>query len=101
MHPRHSIDSSRRSSHARSDRDASPASSRRLRPKEEIARFPSRSQLTTPPAVGVFPPFVWLPSSMVEQLTLNQLVRGSSPRGATSFHKRADGGLSEFPVFSQ
>lgn len=34
----------------------------------------------------------WLPSSMVEQLTLNQLVRGSSPRGATilscSFHPR-------------
>ena len=34
----------------------------------------------------------WLPSSMVEQLTLNQLVRGSSPRGATilscSFHSR-------------
>ena len=26
-----------------------------------------------------------LPSSMVEQLTLNQLVRGSSPRGATTF----------------
>ncbi len=25
----------------------------------------------------------WLPSSMVEQLTLNQLVPGSSPGGAT------------------
>ena|GEM_PF-5624714 len=29
------------------------------------------------------PSVFWLPSSMVEQLTLNQLVRGSSPRGAT------------------
>jgi hypothetical protein len=27
----------------------------------------------------------WLPSSMVEQLTLNQLVPGSSPGGATNF----------------
>ena len=38
------------------------------------------------PALMTFSPFfVWLPSSMVEQLTLNQLVRGSSPRGATTF----------------
>jgi hypothetical protein len=40
--------------------------------------------------VSFFAP-VWLPSSMVEQLTLNQLVRGSSPRGATSFHSFAAG----------
>jgi hypothetical protein len=35
-----------------------------------------------------------LPSSMVEQLTLNQLVRGSSPRGATTlrFCRRVDAG---------
>jgi hypothetical protein len=33
-----------------------------------------------------FPPFICrLPSSMVEQLTLNQLVWGSSPQGATNF----------------
>ena len=34
-----------------------------------------------------------LPSSMVEQLTLNQLVRGSSPRGATNFFKIFFGGF--------
>jgi hypothetical protein len=39
--------------------------------KIPLVRTPSRSA-------------VWPDSSMVEQLTLNQLVRGSSPRPATS-----------------
>src|SRR3954470_11426234 len=37
------------------------------------------------PWLTTFWPFdFWLPSSMVEQLTLNQLVPGSSPGGATT-----------------
>ena len=38
----------------------------------------------------------WLPSSMVEQLTLNQLVRGSSPRGATSFFDNPFAGVAQW-----
>ena len=39
---------------------------------------------------------------MVEQLTLNQLVRGSSPRGATNliFSGRVDGEALFFPILS-
>lgn len=37
-----------------------------------------------------FSPLVfWFPSSMVEQLTLNQLVQGSSPWGTTNFPPEA------------
>src|SRR5437868_4186790 len=56
---------------------------------ESQAGFRRKSQLTSEGPSGVFPPLsFWLPSSMVEQLTLNQLVRGSSPRGATSLDLR-------------
>jgi hypothetical protein len=42
-------------------------------------------EVDKPSVIMSFFPSAWLPSSMVEQLTLNQLVRGSSPRGATNF----------------
>lgn len=53
--------------------------------------------------VSFRPSVCWLPSSMVEQLTLNQLVRGSSPRGATSFARHTSLRLTRvefFPYFS-
>lgn len=38
------------------------------------------------------PSVFWFPSSMVEQLTLNQLVQGSSPWGTTTFRSASSAG---------
>ena len=51
-----------------------------------MARFATQIAVDIRGRDMTFPPFIcWLPSSMVEQLTLNQLVWGSSPQGATIF----------------
>jgi hypothetical protein len=58
-------------------------------------------EVDNPPCIVSFFAPCRLPSSMVEQLTLNQLVPGSSPGGATSFPKsRPQGRLRQryFPV---
>ena len=50
-----------------------------------ISPFVVRNGVDLPLQILSFLPLAeWLPSSMVEQLTLNQLVPGSSPGGATT-----------------
>ena len=72
-----------------------------------ISILPSKGIDTSGPNLS-FSQFAFrLPSSMVEQLTLNQLVRGSSPRGATTlvafapstffFHFHSDGDIPYAP----